>query len=151
QKGGAPQTVIQGGGGQTAAPAPAAAPSPAAEVQPPAPPAAAPVPVVATTQSGAPAAPERDYKRGELSLGATRIADEVGTGKAYTVGGQFNFNRYLGTRLIGYRLATESAAYNEGAGPFLDQNKAPNLLGGQASLVFTPIHIDLVGHKLLRV
>ena len=159
QKGSAPQTVNQGGGGQAVTAPPvvplAPAPAPVAPSQVVTEPTAPLATAVVATAKPEPQ-PARDYNRFELFLGPTRISDEVGTGTAYTVGAQVNFNRYVGMRLQGHRLATETAEYTVGTGygnfaVLKDRDSSSNLYGGQAALVFTPIHLDLLGHKLVRV
>lgn len=145
QKGGAPQSVVQGGGGQAATTPPS-----------PVPPPPVPEPVVPPVQSSVIAkeevkaveTPKRDYNNFELHLGPTRVRDEVGDATAYTVGAQANFNRYLGMRLQGHYLAVESADYTR---PIADRDQASNRYGGMAALVFTPLRMDLVGHKLVRI
>jgi hypothetical protein len=144
QKGEAPQNVYQGGGGQDSSGliAPASAPSV------PAPPATAPSTEQSQQVVEAAPPPKRDYNFYEIHLGPTRISDSVGQGTAYTLGGQLNFNRYLGTRLQGQYLASESADYSR---PVKRTNQASNRWGGLAALVFTPLRMDLVGHSLIRI
>lgn len=140
QKGAAPQSVVQGGGGQTAtAPPPTVVPAVEAPVT---------STLIAKEEPKKVEMPKRDYHGFELHLGPTRVRDEVGDATAYTVGAQTNFNRYLGMRLQGHYLAVESADYQR---PIADRDQASNRYGGQAAFVFTPLRMDLVGHKLIRV
>lgn len=142
QKGSAPQSVIQGGSGQAAS-QPLNAPTPLAPVAPPPSPEA-----MVATSAPAPEAVKKDYNHFELHLGPTRIKDEVGSATAYTVGTQLNFNRYLGARFQGHYLAVESADYER---PINDRDQASNRWGGLVAVVFTPLRMDLVGHKLIRI
>lgn len=151
QKGSAPQQVIQGGGGQMAG-QPQGAPLPAPTPQaPPAPlePAAQPAPNSVYAKAADPEKKVHDYKPFDIYLGMTRWLDEVGAGNAYTVGAQVNFNRYLGVRGQGEFLETSSATY-PGSQPF-DMQDGSLKSGGQAAVVFTPLHLELLGHQMLKV
>ncbi len=145
QKGPAPQTVIQGGGGQKAEPAKQDSLPTEVEV----PETASPPPQTTKTAI----VPEQTkHDRGEhnyeIYLGITRLSDAIGTGDAYTLGFQYNFNRYIGARLDTRVLAVDTATYRK---EILNPDDSQNRWGGSASLVFTPLRLELLGHQLLRV
>jgi hypothetical protein len=146
QKGPAPQQVIQSGGGQAAAQPPAAPQPIPTQVQPAVDPPASNV-VMAKTQPE-PEKPLHDFKRIDLMFGGSRLSDELGTGLAYTFGAQYNFLRYLGVRAQGEFLDTSTAKYNVRP---VDENDGSTKYGGQAALVFTPLHLELLGHQMLKV
>lgn len=156
QKGGAPQTVIQGAGGQGVVGAPVQQSPvvipPVPEVQPTSvmttAPVAAPAATVETKVEQTSDSALLDQKTWEIHLGPTRFEDSVGSATAFTLGLQHNFNRYMAARLQGQLLAVESADYNR---PMNQRDQGPNKWGGLASFVFTPLHMDLMGHKLIRV
>jgi hypothetical protein len=148
QKGSAPNSVTQGGAGQQAA-TPLQPPQTIPSQLPTEPPAHVDNVVVAkTTPPPEPEKPVHDYKRFDLLLGVTRVNDDLGTGAAYTFGGQYNFSRYLGVRAQGQLLAVESANYHF---PIVNRDDGSNKWGGQAAFVFTPLHMELLGHQLLKV
>jgi hypothetical protein len=146
QKGPAPNQVIQGGGGQQAG-TPGQAPQTIPSVlQPP-----AATETAATSTAKAVAPVEKDphaYNNWGILLGVTRVNDDVGTGLAYNFGVQYNFIRYLGLRLQGHFFANDTATYNQVLG---NPDDNANKWGGQAALVFTPIHVELLGHQFLSV
>lgn len=160
QKGDAPKTVIQSGGGQTATQGAvkqvdAAFPvDDSGERQPrnPAPeaptlkaPVVVPAPVAAPgTDRGNDA--RHDTNRFSLGLGYAGISDPIGSGRAYTLGFRFNFNRFLGMSAQGRLrdLGFEDARYE-----IDDPRSSRNRIGGLLALVLTPLRLDLFGHRFL--
>ena len=143
QKGGAPQSVSQGGRGQSVVTDETSKPPKAPEL--------APTPVLATPQIATTAIPTPDeskFKPYTILLGVGHIEDSIGTSTAYSVGGQYNFNKFLGVRGVGHINASES---DRNKVVLADSNQSSNRYGGYGAIAFTPIHIELVGHQLIEV
>lgn len=145
QKGGAPNTVVQGGAGQatsSATPVPRPAQSP--EETPSSPVSNDSAEVKGSTSAAAALAQQDEARRTRkpfaITLGYAGIADKLGSERAYTLGTQYNFNAFLGARLQGRLLEHEPLG-----GEFKDR------LGGMLALVLTPLRLDLFGHRLLEV
>jgi hypothetical protein len=161
QKGGAPQQVIQGASGQTtksasmdetkASDSPAQrSPTPGSPIQePPSQNTSQETSEVLTTSLDSPSYQRAgEWNRVSVLAGLSHIADAVGSGQAYTLGGQYNFNRYLAIRLQGHFLAPENEVYEQ---PPADRNQKVNRWGGNFAFVFTPIHAQVLGHRFLDI
>ncbi len=85
------------------------------------------------------------HKKFQVGFGLYRVADAISSQLAYSLTGQLNFNRFLGVRLQGHFMQPEEDRAELNVNP--DQTE--NRYGGMASVVFTPIQIQLVGHQLL--
>lgn len=151
QKGNAPNSVVQGGGGQTAVPKQV----PNAEIEE-----AVEKPKngegsngdqneelrVSSTGSAKSASlteaeTKRTRKRFAATLGYSGLKDPVGVGQAFTGGLQYNFNPYIGTRLQGrWRNLRDG-----------EVKALSNRLGGMMAFVLTPLRLDLFGHRFLEI
>jgi hypothetical protein len=145
QKGGAPQSVIQGGRGQGVNSDEASKASPA--LLPKSEETKTPV-TVASAPTLAADLKKQDYKSFNVLLGYGQISDEVGTSGAYSLGAQYNFNKFLGVRLQGHLTASET---EKPTVKLADSNQSSNRYGGYGAVVFTPLHIELLGHQLIEV
>jgi hypothetical protein len=143
QKGGAPNTVIQSGGGQSTGAAALKPPSTIPENASSATHALVENEELKVTSSAT--APvqrpdmQKERKPFEVVLGYAGTKDPVGEGRAYSLGMQYNFNPFLAARLQG-RIRN-----------FQPDETAANRLGGMASFVLTPFRLDLLGHRLLEL
>jgi hypothetical protein len=87
-----------------------------------------------------------EFKSIYLLGGLAQVNDEAGTGLAYTLGAQYNFNRYVGVRLQGQMLAPEDANYKR---VLNDKEDQENIWGGQVLVAITPLRIQLLGHRFI--
>lgn len=138
QKGEGPHTVIQGGNAST--PLPARTPEQAASVT---------SPVASTTAVAPPQQPESKptINHSTVLLGYSRVADNVSAGAAFTLGYQYNFNRYVGAR---GSLSLRNGHLDDEFLWEANKNNLAHKLGGSLAFVFTPIRVELVGHRLLE-
>lgn len=158
QKGSGPQTVVQGGSGQSSAAKAAATlpttsnePAPATP-QPISAPAANPSPAVNSNSSLSTAqAPFPQEESGNrpftILLGYGKVADSLGSNMSYSVGLQYNFNRFLGARLQGRFRDTQSGNSNY---ELTNGNQSANKVGGMLAMMFTPLRLDLLGHRFME-
>ncbi len=149
QKGGAPQNVIQGGGGQSTAAKPAPNPETASAPAP----VPAPMPEATNSSTQTVATPMEPSSSGHkpftLGVGYGRIVDPLGSSAAYTFNAQYNFNRFLGFRAQARLRNTKTNKYNQS--PFYtDESPDKNKWGGMAAITFTPLRLDLMGHRFIE-
>lgn len=149
QKGQAPGSVVQGGQ-QQSSPQPAAAPP-------------QPAPLPAQPENGdqvinnvvvAPkpeTSPVLQYNHHEFTLGIATLNDPVsdrsGEHTPWAIGYQYNFNRYVSM----FGQGTFIVKDENGAQNGIDRDDPDYLYGGMLGVAITPIHLDLFGHKFLRV
>lgn len=147
QKGNAPQSVIQGGGGQRTS----GASTETGKAQPND---ETPTSVVAnvapaqqtTVASQIPYEVHAREQRFSILTGLYRISDEVGSQAAYSLGGQYQFNRFLGFRLQGHFMVPENDDPR-----IVRRNQAAHRWGGMGSIVFTPLRLSVLDHRFLDI
>lgn len=148
QKGSAPQTVIQGGSGQTLPAKLSTHPNePTQALQPISQPPAVAPPANISTQLAAPVEAPPGYKPFTLSLGYGSVVDSLGSGMTYLLGLQYSFNRFLGLRAQGRLRNLESGSSDY---VLIDPKQGENRWGGMAALVFTPLRLELLGHRFIE-
>lgn len=148
QKGPGPQTVIQGGGGQTASAEAASVPPIRRGPQPLEEESVAPALKSQTTVLAPPPTTETKYRPFEILAGLSQISDDLGSSRAYSLAAQYNFNRFIGLRAQGHFLAPED---DEKAKAQIHPDEPTNRWGGLASFVFTPIQVELIGHRFIDI
>lgn len=147
QKGAAPQSVVQGGAGQSGKSQNPESLSTNAEMaktaeQTP----ANPVNAFITSEQKNDAEDSRAYKRFTAALGYGKSFDDIGSGMNYALGLQYSFNRYWSARIQGrWRdLQSQRSDYL-----LSDAKGNANRIGGSLSAAFTPLHLELLGHRFL--
>jgi hypothetical protein len=67
---------------------------------------------------------------------------------SYSLGLQYSFNRFLGVRTQARlrNLQADSPDYR-----LANSNQSANQWGGMAAVAFTPLRLDLVGHRLIEI
>jgi hypothetical protein len=141
QKGSGPQTVVQGGSGQSATKAPISAegltePLPASVAVPAATPVAAPVAANPAPVAAVPAESRDRENSFSVTLGYENFRDAQGFGKGYDVGFRVAMTRALGLRLMGR---------------FREPNEQPSYFGGLAALELVPLRLKLFDHPFLNL
>ncbi len=148
QKGQAPGSVVQGGQQQSS-------PQPAPMQQPAVAPVTQPTGDVINNVVVAPkpeTPPSLRFNHHEFTLGPTYLNDEISeltnARQAWAIGYQYNINRYISAFGQGHFFVNSETHDDR---PQIDRDESDYLYGGQLGLAITPIHLDLFGHKFLRV